>query len=361
MALPRFLAWAGHSSLLRISHRPGLDQGLGLGRIADGAARPTGGYRYGLLGWKCFLLSGVENNNVLPLFFFTMVAMSIAATIPTGAMAERWAWRNFCLYGIWFVLLFSVYANWVWGGGWLAQSGINWGLGLGVVDCAGSGVIHVFGGVVALAGALAIGPRLGKYQRGRPQPMPGHHVSMVVAGTLVLAIGWFGLNLGCIGVSSPGERLELATVNTAVASAAGAAAAMLTLLAKRMKPDPTIMCNGMLAGLVAISAACPLVGGRIAVFIGAVAGILVVYSVMFWRSAASTTPSALFPSTDWAASGDSWPSACWPARAGGYPARMVLSARSTAVSTAIGANCLPNCWTSASSCSSAWSPMGSSS
>ena len=197
-------------------------------------------------------------------------------------MAERWSWRNFCLYGIWFVLLFSIHANWVWGGGWLAQAGVNWKLGHGVLDFAGSGAIHALGGVVALAGAWAIGPRLGKYQRGRPQPVPGHHVSMVVAGTLVLAIGWFGLNVGCfVGGGFWSDGIVRVVANTAMASAAGAAAAMLTLFAKRMKPDPTFMCNGLLAGLVAISASCPLVSNRAAVLIGAVAGVLVVFSVMF--------------------------------------------------------------------------------
>ena len=149
-----------------------LDHGLGLGPAADAVGHSASGYRYGLLGWKGFFLGGVENHLVLPLFFFTMVAMSVAAAIPTGAMAERWSWRNFCLYGIWFVLLFSIHANWVWGGGWLPKRASIGNSATASVDFAGSGVIHAFGGVVALAGRLAIGPRLGKYQRGRPQPFP---------------------------------------------------------------------------------------------------------------------------------------------------------------------------------------------
>jgi Amt family ammonium transporter len=285
-----------------------LDTGLGLGTATDSvttqgdspifgrmlrvsarksgqsptAGRPGGGWRYGLLGLKGFFLSGIDSSSVLTLFFFMAVVMSVSATVPTGTLAERWAWRNFCLFGLWFVLPYGLYANWVWGGGWLAEMGVNWHLGHGAVDFAGSGVVHAFGGVVACAGAIVLGPRLGKYQRGRPQPLPGHHVAMTVAGTLVLAAGWFGLNAGFALLAADGE-VSLVVVNTLLASVAGAVAAMLTLYAKRMKPDPTMMCNGLLAGLVAVSASCGLVDSRLAALIGAVAGVLVVLSVMFWE------------------------------------------------------------------------------
>ena len=142
----------------------------GLSRAPQAIRR--GGFRYGLLGWKGFLLSGVEYDSILPLFFFAMVAMSIAATIPTGAMAERWSWRNFCLFGIWFVLLFSIHANWVWGGGWLAQAGVNWKLGSGVVDFAGSGAIHALGGVVALAVLGPSGQDWENINADAPNPSP---------------------------------------------------------------------------------------------------------------------------------------------------------------------------------------------
>ena len=118
----------------------------------------------------------------MALFFFMMVFMDTTATIPTGAMAERWAWKNFCLYGLWVALPYCIYANWVWGGGWLAQAGKNWGLGHGAVDFAGSGVVHAMGGIIALAGAIVIGPRIGKYVNGKPQPIPGHNIPMVVIG-----------------------------------------------------------------------------------------------------------------------------------------------------------------------------------
>ena len=140
-----------------------LNGGVGLGAAVDAAGNATGAYTYGLMGTKGFFLTdAVGDVSVVALFFFMMVFMDTTATIPTGAMAERWSWKNFCLFGLWVALPYCLYANWVWGGGWLAQSGINWGLGHGAVDFAGSGVVHAMGGVIGLAGAMVIGPRLGK-------------------------------------------------------------------------------------------------------------------------------------------------------------------------------------------------------
>ena len=200
---------------------------------------------------------------------------------PTGAMAERWSWKNFCIYGIWVALPYCLYANWVWGGGWLAQGGINWQLGHGAVDFAGSGVVHAMGGFIGLAGALVLGARIGKYRDGKPQPIPGHHIPMVIVGTFVLAFGWFGFNPGST-LSGTDLRLSVVVVNTMLAGIAGAIGAMLTLYSKGMKPDPSMMCNGMLAGLVAITAPCAFVDSWAAVIIGALAGLIVVYSVFFW-------------------------------------------------------------------------------
>src|SRR5262249_55849496 len=169
-----------------------LNEGIGLG--ADPSA--AGVYTYGLFGTKGFFLHGLEDVSVMALFFFMMVFMDTTATIPTGAMAERWSWKNFVLYGFWVALPYCIYANWVWGGGWLAQAGRNWGLGHGAVDFAGSGVVHAMGGIIALAGGLAIGPRLGKYVNGKPHALPGHNIPMVVVGTFILAFGWFGFNPG---------------------------------------------------------------------------------------------------------------------------------------------------------------------
>src|SRR5204862_5824449 len=152
-----------------------LNEGIGIG--GDG----SGAFQYGLLGTKGFFLNGLEDVSVMALFFFMMVFMDTTATIPTGTMAERWAWKNFVLYGLWVALPYCLYGNWVWGGGWLAQGGVNWGLGHGAVDFAGSGVVHAMGGAIALAGALVIGLRIGKFDsHGRPQAMHGHDVPMVV-------------------------------------------------------------------------------------------------------------------------------------------------------------------------------------
>ena len=259
-----------------------LDHGFGLGPVMDPSGQPTGAFAYGLVGLKGFFLHGLDAPGVLALFFLMMVFMNTTATIPTGAMVERWSWKSFCLYGLWVPLPFAIYAHWVWGGGWLARAGLNWHLGHGAVDFAGSGVIQAMGGVIALVGTLMLGPRLGKYRNGRPLPIPGHHVPMVVVGTFVLALGWFGLNGGS-ALAAADVQLSLVAVNTVFASAAGAVAAMLTLRMKKIKPDPTIMSNGLLAGLAAIGAGCPFVDPWAAVVTGGVAGVLVVLSVFFWE------------------------------------------------------------------------------
>lgn len=238
--------------------------------------------KYGISGTKGFFLNGMDDVSVLALFFFMMVFMDTTATIPTGAMCERWAWKNFLLYGIWVALPYCLYANWVWGGGWLAQAGLNWGLGHGAVDFAGSGVVHAMGGIIGLAGAMVIGPRIGKYKDGKPQPIPGHHVPMVIIGTFILAFGWFGFNAGST-LAGTDLRISTIVVNTMLASVAAAMGAHLAMSLKGLKPDPTMLCNGMLAGLVAITAPCAFVDQLAAVIIGVIAGVLVVYSVFFWE------------------------------------------------------------------------------
>jgi Amt family ammonium transporter len=261
-----------------------LNEGWGLGAAVDAAGKATGAFTYGLLGLKgWFLTNAVGDAGVMTLFFFMMVFMDTTATIPTGAMAERWAWKNFCLFGLWVALPYCLYANWVWGGGWLAQGGVNWGLGHGAVDFAGSGVVHTMGGAIALAGAMIIGPRLGKYNaEGRPQAMPGHSVPLVVLGTFILAFGWFGFNPGST-LAGTDLRISFVVVNTMLAGIVASLASMGTLMLKGLKPDPTMCCNGMLAGLVAITAPCAFVNPLGAVVIGAVAGWLVVVSVFFWE------------------------------------------------------------------------------
>jgi ammonium transporter, Amt family len=267
---------------------PGWYSPVGKGVIAlDGGYSITTGEgedakSFGLFGTKGFFLNGMDDVSIMTLFFFMMVFMDTTATIPTGTMAERWAWKNFVLFGLWVALPYCLYAHWVWGGGWLAQAGRNWGLGHGAVDFAGSGVVHTMGGVIALVGGILIGPRIGKYVDGKPRAIPGHNIPMVVLGTFILAFGWFGFNAGS---TLAGTDLRLATVivNTMLASVAGAFSCMLYLMATGgKKPDPSMLCNGMLAGLVAITAPCAFVDSWAAVLIGAIAGVLVVISVLFW-------------------------------------------------------------------------------
>src|SRR4029453_2461531 len=214
--------------------------------------------------------------------FFMMVFMDTTATIPTGAMAERWAWKNFLLFGLWVALPYCLFANWVWGGGWLAQSGLNWGLGHGAVDFAGSGVVHAMGGFIGLAGAMVVGPRIGKFKDGKAQAIPGHNIPMVVLGTFILAFGWFGFNPGST-LASTDLRISFGVVNTILASVAGAVGAMAALEFKKLPHDPSMLCNGMLAGLVAITAPCAFVSPWAAAFIGLSAGVIVVYSVFFFE------------------------------------------------------------------------------
>lgn len=251
-----------------------LNSGIGIGG-------ENGVFTYGLMGTKGFFLNGLDDVSVMALFFFMMVFMDTTATIPTGAMAERWSWKNFCLFSLWVALPYCLYANWVWGGGWLAQAGKNWGFGHGAVDFAGSGVVHAMGGVIGLAGALAIGPRIGKFRDGKVFPIPAHNIPMVVTGTFILAFGWFGFNPGST-LSGTDLRISVVVVNTMLAGVMGAITTMLTLYAKGLKPDPSMMCNGMLAGLVAITAPCAFVSSWAAALIGAIAGVIVVIGVFFW-------------------------------------------------------------------------------
>jgi Amt family ammonium transporter len=271
-----------------------LNEGLGIGPAVNAAGDPTGAFQYGLMGTKGFFLTDMSDVSVLAMFFFMMVFMDTTATIPTGAMAERWSFKNFVLFGLWVALPYCIYANWVWGGGFLAQGGLNWGLGHGAVDFAGSGVVHMMGGLIALVGAYIIGPRIGKYDaQGRPRAMPGHSVPMVALGTFILAFGWFGFNPGST-LAGTDLRIAFVVVNTMLAGTAAAFAAYLTLLSRDLKPDPTMLCNGMLAGLVAITAPCAFVSPWAAVVIGGFAGWLVVACVFFVEKRGIDDPCGAF-------------------------------------------------------------------
>ncbi len=241
------------------------------------------GKEFGLFGMRGFFLSGVSYDAaIFSLFLFQMVFMDTTATIPTGTMAERWTFKSFIVFAF-FIAMFTypLYANWVWGGGWLSQLGKNFGLGHGTLDFAGSSVVHMTGGVAALAGGKVLGARLGKYRAdGKPNAIPGHHIPMAILGCFILAFGWFGFNAGST-LAGGDLRIGVIAVNTMLASAAGAFSAMVYMWTRYGKPDLSMIANGMLAGLVAITAPCGFVNSISAVIIGLIAGVLLCAGVFF--------------------------------------------------------------------------------
>jgi ammonium transporter, Amt family len=243
-----------------------------------------GGHSFGLFGMKGFFLGGsVYDVGILAMFLFQMVFMDTTATIPTGSMAERWKFSSFFIYGLFVgTIIYPIYGNWVWGGGWLASLGREYGLGHGHVDFAGSSVVHLTGGVLAFIGAYLLGPRLGKYNRdGSANAIPGHNIVMAAVGTFILAFGWFGFNSGS-SLAGTDLRISVVAVNTMIASATGAIASVLYMwLFRTKKPDPTMMLNGMLAGLVAITAPCAFVSVGGAAIIGIISGIVVIEATLF--------------------------------------------------------------------------------
>jgi len=246
------------------------------------------GKPFGIIGWKGFLLQGAGYDTAaFALFLFQMVFMDTTATIPTGGAAERWKFSAFMIYGCLIgTVMYPLFGNWVWGGGWLAQLGTNFpSLGHGHVDFAGSSVVHMQGGVICLIFCWLIGPRHGKYDKNGKivHPITPHSIPMVMLGTFILAFGWFGFNPGST-LAGTDLRIAVVAVNTMLASATGALAATLYMWwFKTKKPDPSMMCNGMLAGLVAITAPCAFVSAGGAALIGLISGILVVESVFFFE------------------------------------------------------------------------------
>jgi Amt family ammonium transporter len=234
----------------------------------------------GVLGLEGFMLGGLTANfGVLTFFLFQMVFMDTAATIPTGSMAERLKFSGFIWMSLWVsMFIFPLIGSWVWGGGWLQNLGRSAGLCNGAVDFAGSGVVHMVGGSVALAGAMVIGPRIGKYNRdGSANSIPGHSIALGVLGTIILFFGWFGFNPGSsLGFTGAFRNLAVsAAINTLLAGAAGGISAMAYAwrFGASRKPDPALSVNGILAGLVAITAPCAFVDSWAAVVIGLIAGV----------------------------------------------------------------------------------------
>ena len=232
---------------------------------------------WGIIGAHGFFLAGDSYDvGIAVMFLFQMVFMDTTATIPTGAMAERWKWLSFVIYGFFVsMIIYPIYGNWVWGGGWLHQLGSKANLGAGYIDFAGSGVVHAIGGWTALAGAIVLGPRLGKYNKDRSSnPVPGHDMVLGICGTIILAFGWFGFNPGStLGASGGGNlRIGIIAVNTMLAGSAAALVAMVITWVQGKRPDIGMTCNGLLAGLVAITAPSGFVSPINSIIIGIVAG-----------------------------------------------------------------------------------------
>jgi Amt family ammonium transporter len=213
----------------------------------------------------------------LAFFLFQMMFAATAATIVSGAVAERIKFSAYVLFS--FVLVAFIYAtvaHWVWGGGWLSS------LSTPFVDFAGSTVVHSVGGWAALAGVIVLGPRLGKFNPdGTPNAIPGHSIALASLGGLILWFGWFGFNPG--SELAADEMIAHIAVTTNTAAAAGALSAMLVSWYRLRKPDVGMTINGFLAGLVGITAPCAAVTPFWALIIGILAGAIVVFAVDFFE------------------------------------------------------------------------------
>lgn len=244
--------------------------GLGGGFFLTGADNsPATGDAYqgifGALNWTGVPLAAK--------FFFQLVFAGTAATIVSGAVAERIKFLDFLIFSLLLVgIAYPITGHWIWGGGWLAD--------LGFFDFAGSTVVHAVGGWGALTGAIFLGPRLGKYNSdGSPNALPGHNMSIATLGCLILWLGWFGFNPGSTMAVGDGSLIAHIALTTNTAAAFGGVAATITAWLALGKPDLSMVINGILAGLVAVTAPCAFVTIPAAAVIGAIGGVAVVYAV----------------------------------------------------------------------------------
>ena len=229
---------------------------------------PDTGDLYQSLSWTSI--------STLMAWFFQLMFCATAATIVSGAMAERTRFVSFLIFSFFISLIFyPMVGHWIWGGGWLAD--------LGMLDFAGSTVVHSTGAWFALAGVIVLGPRLGRYSAsGRPLALPGHNLTLATLGALILWFGWFGFNTGSTMGAAQGD-LALIAANTNLAAAAGAIGATVSAWFLFGKPDLTMTLNGALAGLVAVTGSCAFVEPWAAIlFFGFLPGVVVVFSVLMF-------------------------------------------------------------------------------
>ncbi len=244
-------------------------EGLWILGGADNSPATADAYQgaYGSLNW-----TGVP---LLAKFFFQLVFCGTAATIVSGAVAERIKYFSFIVFSLLITaVIYPVVGHWIWGGGWLASKGF--------LDFAGSTQVHSIGGWAALAGILVLGPRIGKYNKdGTPNAIPGHNLSLGLIGCFVLWLGWFGFNPGST-MAADVEAISRICVTTNTAAAFAIATATITSVLLLGKPDLGMTINGCLAGLVAITAPCAFVSVQSSAIIGALAGVIVVFSVIMF-------------------------------------------------------------------------------
>lgn len=237
----------------------------------------------GIIGIPGFFTDGTAENaatsvNNYAFLFFQTVFCATAATIVSGAMAERTKFISYCIYSaIISAVIYPIAGHWIWGGGWLAQLGFH--------DFAGSTAVHSIGGWCALVGATILGPRIGKYSKdGKSNAIPGHSLTLGALGVFILWMGWFGFNPGSsLGITGEGA-LELSSrvfITTNLAAAAAATVTMVLTWVKYGKPDVSMSLNGVLAGLVAITAGCDVVSPLGAAIIGVISAFAMVYGIEF--------------------------------------------------------------------------------
>ncbi|MCB9494100.1 MAG: ammonium transporter [Desulfobacteraceae bacterium] len=237
----------------------------------------------GFIGTTGFFLSDYTPGGdpwVLAFWMFQAVFCATAATIVSGAMAERTKFIGYIAYSIGLsAIIYPIFGGWAWGS---LFNGSGWLEGLGFIDFAGSTVVHSVGGWAALAGAIVLGPRIGKYTKeGKIRPIPGHNIPLAALGVFILWLGWFGFNPG--STTAANKDIAMIFVNTNLAAAAGSILAMITSWVKFGKPEISMSLNGALAGLVAITSPCATVSPMSSIIIGAIAGVIVVFSVLFFE------------------------------------------------------------------------------
>jgi Amt family ammonium transporter len=244
---------------------------------------------FGTTGW---FLVGAESIEGIPLYafwFFQAAFCGAAATIVAGGVAERMKFSAYLIYSfIISALIYPLVGHWIWGGGWLGDLNFH--------DFAGSTVVHSVGGFAALMGTIILGARIGKYNSdGSPNFIAGHNIPLVTLGVFILWFGWFGFNPGsALGFDDP-EQISRITINTSLSAAAGVVGAMIAAWSKFGKPDLALTLNGALAGLVAITAPCAVVSPISAIFIGALGGVLCIFTVVLLDRLKIDDPVGAFP------------------------------------------------------------------